>query len=86
MGLEILKEVSITILDNIIAGEGEFTSWNGFSSLEIMEIMGYKAEFSDLNYKNYFLSRIKERVNFLRKNGYPQKCINALEKLLFEIV
>ncbi len=86
MGLEIPKEVSITILDNIIAGEGEFTSWNGFSSLEIMEIMGYKAEFSDLNYKNYFLSRIKERVNFLRKNGYPQKCINALEKLLFEIV
>lgn len=86
MGLEIPKEVSITILDNIISGEGEFTSWNGFSNLEIMEIMGYKAEFSDINYKNYFVTRIRERIDFLKKNAYPQDGINALEKLLSEIV
>lgn len=86
MGVEIPKEVSLSIVDNIIAGEAEFFSWNGLSQLEIMEIKGYKAEFEDLKYKNYFIARIQERINFLKKEAYPEEGIKALEQLLDEIV
>jgi phosphoenolpyruvate carboxykinase (ATP) len=86
MGLEIPKEVSISIVDNIIAGRGEFLPWNGLENLEIMEIMGYKADFSNINYKNYFMARIQERVEFLKKSSFPEEAIAAMEKLLNEIV
>ncbi len=86
MGLEIPKEVSITVLDNIIVGEGEFTPWNGFSKIEIMEISGYKADFSDIKYKDYFMTRIQERIEYLKKRSYPEEGIKALENLLQEIV
>lgn len=86
MGLEIPKEVSISIVDNIIAGRGEFLPWNGLMSLEIMEIMGYKADFSNINYKNYFMARIQERVEFLKMNSFPEEAVAAMENLLNEIV
>lgn len=85
MGTEIPKEVSLRILDNIIAGEGQFSSWNDFSQVEIMEIKGYNADFSDLKYKNYFMARIQERINFLTKEVYPEEAIQALKDLLGEI-
>lgn len=86
MGTEIPKEVSLRILDNIIADEGQFSPWNDFSQLEIMEIKGYSAEFTDLGYKNYFKARIQERIDFLIKESYPEEAIEALKKLLREIV
>lgn len=85
MGAEISKEVSITIVDNIIVGKGEFASWNGLSDLEIMEIKGYNTEFSDLKYKDYFKIRIQERIKFLKENEYPEEGISAMERLLQEI-
>ena len=82
MGIEIPKKVSIPIIDNIIAGRGNFINWNSFEDLKIMEIGGYKTDFENINYKNYFRARIRERIAFLEKHSCPASGIKAMEKLL----
>lgn len=82
MGIEIPKKVSLPITDNIIAGRGDFVAWNDFEDLQIMEIAGYKTDFDNINYKNYFRARIRERIAFLEKHSCPALGIKAMEKLL----
>ena len=93
MDKKITKEVTLTIIENIVEANCDFTKWAKFSQLEIMEIEGYKPDFNDKNYKKQFEDRMKDRLVFLEdrktaKGGYdalPEEALQSLRVIINEI-
>jgi phosphoenolpyruvate carboxykinase (ATP) len=77
MGKKIPKELSISILEQIVDGNAEFVSWKPFSKLCIMNLESYLPPMNDEAYNHQLRERLKDRLAFIQsrkdaKGGFDQ--------------
>jgi phosphoenolpyruvate carboxykinase (ATP) len=77
MDKKIPKELSISILEQIVDGNAEFINWKPFSKLFIMKLEGYLPPIHDEAYAHQLIERLKDRLAFIQsrkeaKGGFDQ--------------
>ncbi|MFZ5969123.1 MAG: phosphoenolpyruvate carboxykinase (ATP) [Bacillota bacterium] len=93
LNMKIPKEVTISVLEQIVEGAGCFQQWEGFSDMEILEVEGYIPDMEDQVYLEQLRASISGRIQYLEslhtfKDGrdkLPKEATAVLEKLLYEI-
>lgn len=92
MGKDVSKEITLGSIEKIVEGKAEFTKLGELSDLEYLDIPGYEPNFEDKNYRDQFIARMKDRVEFIEsrkdfKDGYdklPDEALKAMKKILDE--
>ena len=78
MGKKVTKEVTLGILESIVEGKAEFTNFGPLSQLQIMDIPGFEADLSDVEYRNAFVSSMHSRHAFIISNRVGGYSFNDL--------
>lgn len=89
-GKKILPAVSLGIIEAIVEEKAQFHKWENFTNLQIMDIDGFEASFSDITYLKNFTTRIQDRIDFVKsrevatagRDKLPPDALAALEKIL----
>lgn len=86
MGTKVQPKHTLGILESIVEGTAQFHKWENFSDIEIMDIEGFDASFSNKEYAEQFAKRMQDRINFVKsreteKAGIDKLPADALEAL-----
>ena len=86
MGTKVQPKHTLGILESIVEGTAKFHKWENFSDIEIMDIEGFDASFSNKEYAEQFAKRMQDRINFVKsreteKAGIDKLPADALEAL-----
>lgn len=93
MGVKVQPKHTISIIEAIVEGNAKFEKWENFSNIESIKLEDFDKTFADEDYKEQFVQRMKDRVNFVKsreteKGGMdklPEDALIALEKVVSEI-
>ena len=86
MGQKVKPQHTLGIIEAIVSGNANFHKWENFSDIEIMDIDGFDASFSNQEYAQQFVARMNDRINFVKsreteKAGVDKLPADALEAL-----
>ncbi|MBQ2983811.1 MAG: phosphoenolpyruvate carboxykinase (ATP) [Candidatus Gastranaerophilales bacterium] len=86
MGTKVQPKHTLGIIEAIVSGEAQFHKWENFSDIQIMDIEGFDASFSNREYAEQFKARMQDRINFVQsreteKAGIDKLPADALEAL-----
>lgn len=86
MGQKVKPQHTLGIIEAIVSGNANFHKWENFSDIEIMDIDGFNASFSNTEYAQQFVARMNDRINFVKsreteKAGIDKLPADALEAL-----
>ncbi len=86
MGTKVKPAHTLGIIEAIVSGEAKFHKWENFTDIEIMDIEGFDASFSNKEYAEQFRARMLDRINFVKsreteKAGIDKLPADALEAL-----
>lgn len=78
MGKKVEKNTTLSILESIVEDKAEWKSLEGIPGVEIMEIPGFVPDFTDWSYKQQFINRMNDRLNFVKSRATEKGGIDAL--------
>lgn len=86
MGTKVKPAHTLGIIEAIVEGSAKFHKWENFSDIEIMDVEGFDASFSNKEYAFQFVARMKDRIDFVKsreteKAGLDKLPADALEAL-----
>ncbi len=86
MGTKVQPKHTLGVIEAIVEGTAKFHKWEGFSDIEIMDVEGFDASFSNVEYKDQFVKRMQDRIEFVKsreteKAGLDKLPADALEAL-----
>ena len=86
MGTKVQPKHTLGIIEAIVGKTANFHKWENFSDIEIMDIEGFDASFSNKEYAAEFVARMNDRINFVQsreteKAGIDRLPADALEAL-----
>ena len=86
MGTKVKPAHTLGIIEAIVEGTAKFHKWENFTDIEIMDIDGFDASFSNKEYAEQFAARMQDRINFVKsreteKAGIDKLPADALEAL-----
>jgi len=86
MGTKVQPKHTLGVIEAIVSGEAKFHKWENFSDIEIMDIEGFDATFSNKEYAAQFVARMNDRIKFVEsreteKAGIDKLPADALEAL-----
>lgn len=86
MGKKVEPKHTLGILEAIVEGNAKFEKWENFSDIQIMNIDGFDTSFNNNEYKEQFIKRMQDRINFIasretEKAGLDKLPNDALEAL-----
>ncbi len=90
MGQKVQPCHTLGIIEAIVAGNANFHQWENFSDIQIMDIEGFNASFSNREYAEQFKARMQDRINFVRSretekagvDRLPDDALEALENVI----
>ncbi len=93
MGKNITKDNTLFVLESIIENRANFKEWGKMDGIEIMEVEGFIPDLSDEDYKGQFISRLKDRIEFIEKckvdrggrNALPEETEARLKEIMNKI-
>lgn len=93
MGKKVQPKHTLGIIEAIIERKANFTQWTNFKDIEIMELEEFKTDFGNPEYKEQFVARMKDRIEFLKsreteKGGMdklPADAVQSIENVLKEV-
>ncbi len=93
MGKKVKPEHTLGIIESIIEGTAQFKKWENFSDIEILEIGDFDTNLNSREYKQQFVARLNDRLNFIKsrnteKGGLdklPADAACAVEKVIKEV-
>lgn len=93
MDKKVPKEVTLGSIEKILEKTATFKKLGNLSNLEYLDVPGFEPDFEDEKYKEQFVARIKDRVDFIEsrkeyKDGYdklPDEALEAMQKVLDEV-
>lgn len=93
MGKKVQPKHTLGIIESLLEGSAKFVKWENFSDIQIMNIEGFEASFADAEYKDQFVKRMQDRVNFVKSretekaglDKLPADALEALERVINEI-
>jgi len=86
MGQKVKPAHTLGIIEAIVNKTANFHQWENFSDIQIMDIEGFDASFSNKEYAEQFKARMNDRINFIKsreteKAGVDKLPADALESL-----
>lgn len=86
MGTKVQPKHTLGVIEAIVEGTAKFHRWEGFSDIEIMDVEGFDASFTNAEYKEQFVKRMQDRIEFVKsreteKAGLDKLPVDALEAL-----
>lgn len=83
---DINKEVTLSIIEQIVRGTAKFEKWGDFENLQTIKIEGFNTDLSDKEYNDHFKRHWVDRMDFIKtretaKSGIdklPQEALTAL--------
>lgn len=92
MGKDIKPATTISAIEQVVEGTGEFKQWGPFTDIEVLEMEGYVSDFNDMNYVETLKARMTDRLNFVFEkdvedggyNALPTQAKEALAKVIGE--
>lgn len=86
MGKKVEPKHTLGILEAIVEGNAKFEKWENFSDIQIMHIDGFDTSFNNKEYKEQFIKRMQDKINFIasretEKAGLDKLPNDALEAL-----
>ncbi len=86
MGTKVKPAHTLGIIEAIVEGTANFHKWENFSDIQIMDVEGFDASFSNKEYAAQFVARMNDRINFVKsreteKAGIDKLPADALEAL-----
>ncbi len=84
MGKKVKPEHTLGIIESIVEGDAKFEKWENFSDIEIMNIEGFDASFRDENYKDQFVKRMQDRIDFIKSRETDKAGLDKLPSDAFE--
>jgi len=86
MGTKVQPKHTLGIIEAIVEGSAKFEKWENFSDIQIMNIEGFDASFSNKEYAEQFVARMNDRIQFIKsreteKAGLDKLPADALEAL-----
>lgn len=93
MGTKVTPAHTLAIIEAIVDGSADFHKWENFSNIQIMNIEGFDASFSNKEYADKFIARMNDRISFVKsreteKQGLdrlPDDALEALEAVVKEV-
>lgn len=93
MGTKVQPKHTLGIIEEILEGNAKFEKWENFSDIEIMHVDGFDASFKNAEYKDQFVKRMQDRINFVKSrenekaglDKLPADALEALERVVKEI-
>lgn len=90
MGTKVQPKHTLGVIEAIVEGTAEFHKWEGFSDIEIMDIEGFNASFANAEYKDQFIKRMQDRIEFVKSretekaglDKLPADALAALENVV----
>ena len=65
MGKKVQPKHTLDIIESIITGTAIFKPWSPFEQIEIMDIDGFDPSLDDPDYREEFIARFRDRINFI---------------------
>ena len=92
MDKKVKPKHTLGIIESIIEGKAQFKQWGLFSDIEILELDDFDTSLNNEKYKEQFIARLNDRLNFIRtrnteKDGVdalPEDAAIAIEKVIAE--
>ena len=78
MGTKVKPAHTLGIIESIVEGTASFHKWENFSDIEIMDIEGFDASFSNKEYAKEFVARMNDRIQFIKSRETEKAGIDAL--------
>ena len=90
MGTKVQPKHTLGIIEAIVEGTAKFHKWENFSDIEIMDIEGFDATFNNTEYKEQFVKRMQDRIEFVKSretekaglDKLPDDALEALERVI----
>ena len=90
MGTKVKPAHTLGVIEAIVEGSAKFHKWENFSDIEIMDVEGFDASFSNKEYASQFVARMNDRINFVKSretekagiDKLPADALEALEKVV----
>jgi len=78
MGTKVQPKHTLGIIEAIVEGSASFHKWENFSDIEIMDVEGFDASFSNKEYAKEFVARMNDRIEFVKSRETEKAGIDAL--------
>ncbi|MFP4458955.1 MAG: phosphoenolpyruvate carboxykinase (ATP) [Candidatus Zixiibacteriota bacterium] len=93
MGKDIPKELTLSLLEQIIEDEADFMPWPEIEEFSYLPVDGYEPDMQDVEYRKSFKNRMKDRYKFIETchknkkhvNYVPEECLDAMRRLLAKL-
>ena len=93
MGKKVQPKHTLGIIESIVEGTANFEKWENFSDIEIMHIDGFEASFEAAEYREQFVKRMQDRIEFIKSresekagmDKLPSDALEALEAVVFQV-
>ncbi len=90
MGTKVQPKHTLGIIEAIVSKTAQFHKWENFTDIEIMDIEGFDASFSNKEYADQFRARMQDRINFVQSretekagiDKLPADALEALQKVI----
>ncbi len=90
MGTKVQPKHTLGIIEAIVSKTAQFHKWENFTDIEIMDIEGFDASFSNKEYASQFKARMQDRINFIQSretekagiDKLPADALEALQKVI----
>ena len=90
MGTKVKPAHTLGVIEAIVEGSAKFHKWENFSDIEIMDVEGFDASFSNKEYAAEFVARMNDRIAFVQSretekagiDKLPDDALEALQKVV----
>ena len=90
MDKKVGKNTTLKILEAIVDGTAKFVPFGGIPGMEVLKIQGFEVDFSNWTYKQQFVNRMNDRLQFIKsreteKGGVdtlPPDAANAIQTVI----
>jgi phosphoenolpyruvate carboxykinase (ATP) len=92
MGTKVQPKHTLGIIEAIVEGSAKFHQWENFTDVEIMDIEGFDASFKNEEYKDQFVKRMQDRIDFIQSretqkaglDKLPSDALESLQKVIMQ--
>jgi len=89
-GNDITKDITLNLIEQIVTKEIEFSQLGNIKELQYVPIKGFSPDFEDTAFKELFIQRLKDRIDFLEdlepNNHLPSEAVESLQKVIKDIL
>lgn len=78
MDKKVEKHTTLKILEDIVEGTAKFSSFGGIPGMEVLNIPGFDIDFRNWTFKQQFMNRMSDRLEFIKSRQKELGGIDAL--------